>query len=165
MENSSQPKENPADWREVRAIWQGGNAFEGINAIGNRLQMAAGAGPGEGMSPMELLLIGLAGCTGLDIASILQKKRKDLQNFEVQVRGFRRQEHPRYYTHIQVKYELWGADLDEESVEQAIQLSEEKYCSASAMLGAVAEVESSYQIHVTPPGSEQTALAAAAGEN
>jgi len=165
MENSSQPKENLANWREVRAVWQGGNAFEGINAIGNRMQMASGAGPGEGMSPMELLLIGLAGCTGLDIASILQKKRKNLKNFEVQVRGLRRQEHPRVYTRIHVNYELWGADLDQASVEQAIQLSEEKYCSASAMLGVVAEIESSYQIHVTTPGSEQTALAAAAGEN
>jgi putative redox protein len=165
MENSSQPKENPADWREVSAVWQGENSFEGINAIGNSLQMAGGAGPGEGISPMELLLIGLAGCTGLDIVGIMQKKRKDLQNFEVQVRGLRRQEQPRIYTHIHVNYELWGADLDQDSVEQAIQLSEEKYCSASAMLGAVAEIESSYQIHVTTPGSEQAAMAAEAGDN
>lgn len=165
MEHSPQPKENPADWREVRAVWQGGNAFTGSNAIGNQLQMAGGAGPGEGMSPMELLLIGLAGCTGLDIVSILQKKRKNLKNFEVQVRGLRREEHPRYYTHIQVTYELWGSDLDQASVEQAIQLSEEKYCSASAMLGAVAQIESTYQIHETGPDNEQTALAAAAGDN
>ena len=165
MEKPSQPKESLEDWREVRAIWQGGNAFEGINAPGNRLLMTGGAGPGEGVSPMELLLIGLAGCTGLDIVSILQKKRKLLDNFEVQVHGLRQQEHPRIYTRIRVNYELWGADLDQVSVEQAIELSEEKYCSASAMLGAVAEIESTYHIHLTTPGSEQSAQTVSAGEN
>lgn len=165
MENSSQPIDSPENWREVRVVWQQGNAFEGINATGNRLQIAGSAGPSEGMSPMELLLIGLAGCTGVDVVSILQKKRKSLDKFEVQVRGLRRQEYPRYYTHIRVNYELWGADLDQSSVEQAIELSKEKYCSASAMLGAVAEIESTYQIHVTTPGSEQSALPDAASEN
>ena len=70
----------------------------------------------------------------------------ELDKFQVEVRGKRAEEHPRIFTEIEVKYLLWGNRLDARSVEQAIQLSEEKYCSAQAMLAAVARITSSYQI-------------------
>jgi putative redox protein len=98
---------------------------------------------------MQLILTGLAGCTGMDIVSILKKKRYEIEKFQVQVRGKRAAEHPRVYTEIEIQYLLWGSDLDELAVEQAVHLSEKKYCSASAMLGAVAQIKSSYQIFQT----------------
>ena len=134
------------DWREVSAEWLGEYAFRGANAAGGELQMGNYAGQ-PGVSPMELLLLGVAGCTGVDVVSILTKKRKDLQNLKVSVRAKRANEHPKVWNEIEVTYHFWGSDLDEKSVEQAIQLSEEKYCSASAMLSATAKISSTFIIH------------------
>jgi putative redox protein len=134
------------DWREVQAEWLGDYAFRGSNAAGGSLQMGTYEGK-PGVSPMELLLLGVAGCTGVDVVSILTKKCKDLKDIKVSVRARRADEHPKIWNEIEVTYHLWGADLDEKSVEQAIQLSEEKYCSASAMLSASAKMRSTYVIH------------------
>jgi len=132
-------------WTEITADWLGEMAFLGTNQDGATIQM--GSQDGEpALRPMQLLLTGLAGCTAMDIVSILKKKRLELDKFQVEVRGKRAEEHPRVFTEIEVKYLLWGNRLDDRSVEQAIQLSEEKYCSAQAMLGAVARITSSYQI-------------------
>ena len=99
-----------------------------------------------GVKPMELLLLGLAGCTGVDIVDILTKKRKHLEKFEVRVRGTRAEDYPKVYKEIEVVYRLWGEDISARDVEQAIRLSEEKYCSAQAMLDSDAEIRSSYEI-------------------
>ena len=131
------------DWREVEANWQEGLDFLGLNQKGNSLAMS---GSGTGFSPMELLLVGLAGCTGVDVASILTKKRQALKNLKVKVRGLRRNEVPRIYTQIQIEYILQGDNLDAHAVEHAIRLSEEKYCSASIMLGYSAKIASTYRI-------------------
>ena len=93
------------------------------------------------------MLLGVAGCTGYDIVSILRKKRQNLTDFKVNVRGKRASEHPKVYTEIEVEYHLWGENLDAKAVEQAIELSETKYCSASAMLSATADLRSQYIIH------------------
>ena len=132
-------------WTEITADWLGEMAFLGTNQDGATIQM--GSLDGEpALRPMQLLLTGLAGCTAMDIISILKKKRLEVDKFRVEVRGKRAEEHPRIFTEIEVKYLLWGTRLDARSVEQAIQLSEEKYCSAQAMLAAVATITSSYQI-------------------
>lgn len=135
--------ENP--WREVVAEWKGDGTFIGRNASGGSIQMGTIDGK-PGVSPMELLLLGLAGCTGMDIAMILKKKRQPLAELQVKVRGKRSETHPMVYTDIEVTYLLWGNGLDSKAVERAIELSEEKYCSASAMLGEVAHIQSVYQI-------------------
>lgn len=132
--------------REIRAEWQGEMAFIARNAEGGKAQMGTLDGT-AGLSPMEFLLAGLAGCTGVDIVSILKKKRRSLKRFEVVVRGWRRDTHPKVYTRIEVTYRLWGDDLPATDVEQAIQLSKEKYCSASAMLGATAMIDYTYSIN------------------
>ena len=136
------------DWKDVVADWRGDRGFVGSNSSGSEVQLGTVDGQ-QGVSPMEFLLLGLAGCTGVDVVMILEKKRKKLHNFKVRVRGRRAEQHPRVYEEIEVEYLFWGDDLDPKAVEQAIQLSEEKYCSASNMLGAVAEIRSQY--HINPP--------------
>jgi putative redox protein len=134
------------DLREVVAVWAGESAFNGRNPAGCVVQMGS-LKDQPGISPMELLLMGVAGCTGMDVVSILGKKRQTIEKFEIMVRGKRAEAHPRVYTEIEVVYYLWGDDLDPKKVEEAIHLSEEKYCSASAMLAAVAQITFHYFIH------------------
>jgi putative redox protein len=133
-------------WREVTVDWKGEDEFLGNNSRGGTVLMS-GSKDKKAIGPMEMLLLGVAGCTGVDITSILQKKRQHLKEMKIKVRGQRAETYPMVYTDIQVVYCLWGDGLDPKAVEQAIQLSEEKYCSASAMLRAVAKFESSYEIH------------------
>lgn len=136
------------DWKEVVATWKGESAFTGANLSGGSVQMGSFQGR-PGISPMEMLLLGVAGCTGMDIVSILGKKRQVIHQFEVQVRGKRAEAHPRVYKEIEVTYHLWGDRIDHQAVEQAIHLSQDKYCSASLMLSAVAEIRTQYYLHST----------------
>jgi len=133
-------------WTTIEVIWNGNLTFQGKNSKGASVALGS-AGSLTGISPMELLLIGLAGCTGIDIVSILEKKRVNLQAFKVYTRGTRANEYPRVYKRIEVSYMLWGDNLEPKDVEQAIRLSEEKYCSASAMLGMTAKITSTYQLN------------------
>jgi len=135
----------PEEWKEVSATWKGDMTFVGENDEGGVVQMGSLDGK-PGIGPMQLLLVGLAGCTGIDVVSILNKKRITLTGFKIKVRGKRADEFPMVYTHIEVQYLLWGEDLKARDVEQAIALSEEKYCSVSIMLGKTAEIQSSYRI-------------------
>ena len=132
-------------WREIEAEWQGGGTFIGKNPKGGTVQMGI-LDDKPGVSPMELLLVGLAGCTGMDIADILGKKRQPLKALKVKVRGLRRQEYPMIFTQIEVTYLIWGDGIDPQAIKHAIRLSEERYCSVSAMLSSVAEIKSSYQV-------------------
>jgi len=97
-------------------------------------------------------LLGVAGCTGMDIVHILGKKRITLDRFEVRVCGKRAEDYPMLYIEIEIEYLLWAEALDPRDVEQAIRLSEEKYCSASAMLSKTAQMRSTYRI--MSPGEE-----------
>lgn len=97
-----------------------------------------------GASPMQLVLIGIAGCTAVDVISIMQKKRANVNDFQVNITGERAEEHPRRYTNIRIEFVLSGKGIKPNAVEQAIQLSETKYCSAMASLNA--SFESNYRI-------------------
>lgn len=132
-------------WREIVAEWQGGGTFIGTNATGGSVQMGK-LFDQPGISPMEMILAGLAGCTGVDIVDILEKKRQPLQALKVMVRGKKREEYPKIYNLIEITYLVWGEGIDPRAVERAIQLSEEKYCSVSAMLRPTVEIRSKYQI-------------------
>jgi putative redox protein len=134
-----------SDWHEVIADWRGDLTFSGKNDLGNSVKMGSKKDE-TNISPMELLLLGLAGCTGYDVVSILAKKRQNLEKFQVKVRGLRADDYPMVYTDIEIEYLLWGEGLTEKAVAQAIELSEDKYCSASAMLGQTAKITSSFQI-------------------
>jgi len=134
-----------SEWKSVSATWKGDLTFIGESAEGGTVQMGPFDGK-EGIGPMKLVLAGLAGCTGIDIVSILKKKKVTLTGFKVNVRGKRADTYPMVYTDIEVEYILWGDNLKTRDVEQAIKLSEQKYCSVSAMLEKTANIRSSYRI-------------------
>lgn len=120
-----------------------GMSFIGTTGSGHRLVMDAAAEAGgveRGPRPMELVLLGLAGCTAMDVASILQKMRQQVTGYEVRVHGERAEEHPRVYTAITVEHVIRGRDLTETLVKRAIELSATRYCPVSAMLGAASQV-------------------------
>ncbi len=102
-------------------------------------------------SPMELLLIALGGCTAVDVVSILRKKRERLTGYEIEVRGVRRDEHPRSWQTLEVHHILRGHNLSGRGVEQAVKLSEEKYCSVAATLRPTAEITSRITILPAAP--------------
>ena len=104
-----------------------------------------------GFSPMELILVGLAGCTGMDVISILQKKRQQVTGLEVRVVGRRAEVHPMVYTEIDVEFLVEGRRVDARAVERAIELSRDKYCSVSNMLKRVAALNCSYRIVEAEP--------------
>jgi putative redox protein len=95
---------------------------------------------------MELLLLALGSCAGVDVVSILRKKREDVRDYRVELRGERRAEHPRSYSRIDVHHIITGRNVSEQSIAQAIELSEEKYCSVAATLRPTAEIVSSFQV-------------------
>ncbi|MBK8988969.1 MAG: OsmC family protein [Chloroflexi bacterium] len=99
-----------------------------------------------GARPLELMLISLAGCTGMDVISILQKKRQDVTGFQVRVHAERAATHPKVFTAITVEYVLHGRNLDPKAVERAIELSETAYCPAQAMLAKAVPISHTYQI-------------------
>ncbi len=136
------------EWREIEAEWRGGGAFIGRNQAGGAVQMGK-LNDVPGVSPMELILVGLAGCTGVDIVDILAKQHQPLTDLKVKVRGKKAEEFPKVYKEIEVTYLIWGDGIDPKAVERAIQLSEEKYCSVGAMLSSSAQIRSSYQIFST----------------
>ena len=95
---------------------------------------------------MELLLISLGSCTGSDVASILQKKRVPVDTMEVIVNGEREETHPKVYTKIHIEYIFYGTNMDTKDLERAIDLSQNKYCPISAMLGKACEITHSFEI-------------------
>ncbi len=130
---------------EARVTWVEDRRFVGQASSGHALVLD-GSAEKLGPSPMELMLIGMAGCTAYDIASILEKKRQVIDGLEVSARAERAEEPPRVYTRIQIEYVVRGRDIKPKAVEDAIRLSKEKYCSASIMLGKTAEISTSYRI-------------------
>ena len=109
------------------------------------------SGPPEGQarrgaSPMELLMISLAGCTAMDVVSILRKKRQNMTGFEIRIHAERATDHPKVFTAFALEYVVRGIDIDPEAVDRAIQLSTETYCSVHAMLEKAAHITTRYTI-------------------
>ncbi|HKO62923.1 MAG TPA: OsmC family protein [Pyrinomonadaceae bacterium] len=97
-------------------------------------------------SPMELLLLALGSCTGVDVSSILRKKRQDVTAYSIEVRGKRREDHPRSYEKVEVHHIVTGRNLSAHAVAQAIELSETKYCSVAATFRPTVEIVSTFEI-------------------
>ena len=126
-----------------------GMQFVGETASGHAIVMDGDAdvgGRNTGARPMELLLVGLGGCSGMDIVSILKKKREQVTGVEVAINGTKASEYPMKYTDITVEFVVRGKSLSEEAVKKAVQLSMDKYCSVKATLEGAAKIEFSYRI-------------------
>lgn len=134
---------------KVSVTWQREDLLlEAENDTGNTIILdssESGGGKNRGARPLQLLLMGLGGCTSMDVISILKKMREPLEDFRVDVTAEQATEHPHVYTSIHIEYVVVG-DVKEESVQKAIRLSEERYCSANAMLRQAAPITSSYRI-------------------
>jgi putative redox protein len=97
-------------------------------------------GAEAGTKPMEMVLMSLGGCTGMDVLSLLKKMRVDIDDFRIEISAERADEHPKVYTKIHIKYIFKGDDIGEDKVKKAVNLSQDKYCAVSAMLGKTAEI-------------------------
>lgn len=131
----------------------GGMSFEAHTPSGHRLTLDASAehgGVGHGPSPMEVLLVALAGCTGMDVISLLRKMRQTVTSYEVRVSGTAADEHPRIYTSVDVEHVVTGLALDPSKVERAVELSATRYCPVSATLSGVGTVHHRATVRENP---------------
>jgi putative redox protein len=136
------------DNREARAVIHnaGDGLFIGITPSGHAQVLETNGERASAATPMELLLVALGGCTAVDVISILQKKREQVTDYRVEVRGTRRDEHPRAFTRMEVRHVVRGRNVSEKAVASAIELSETKYCSVAATLRPGVEIVTSYEI-------------------
>jgi putative redox protein len=135
---------------EAKVNWQGKLTFTGWAESGFHLPLGtepAVGGDNDGFRPMELLAVGLAGCTAMDVISILSKKRQEVTDFEVQIHAGRATEHPKVITDAVIEYLITGRNLDEASVIRAIELSATRYCPAQAMFSKLMPIELKYHIY------------------
>jgi putative redox protein len=127
-----------------KVVWKGGMAFTGsLESSGYLIPLDSSKSVGGrelGFQPLQLFAVGLVGCTGMDVISILQKKRVDVRDFEVSAEIERAEEHPKIFTKILLTYKVTGKNIDQKDVERAVDLSENKYCPAQAMLKETAEI-------------------------
>lgn len=143
-EYESVAKENTA-----RVVLIGPMRFDAEPGSGSRIVMDVGeqdGGQNAGPSPMELLLVALAGCTGMDVITILRKKRQNVTGYTVSVRGVRREEHPQTFTAITVEHTVTGHSISPDAVQRAIELSETKYCPVGATLSKTATITHSFHV-------------------
>jgi putative redox protein len=129
---------------DAKVTWKGKMSFDGTANSGFVLPLdtrVEDGGDSSGFSPMELVLVGLAGCTGMDVIDILRKKHQEVTSFEVRVHGDRASDHPRVFNRITVEYLVTGRNLDPTAVDRSVELSVTKYCSVQAMLAKTAQIE------------------------
>ena len=127
---------------KARVKWLDGLQFVGINERASAVVMDGlpeVGGEGVGIKPTELLLISLAGCTAMDVISVMKKKRQDVQDFTVEIQGTQREGFPKSFDEIKMVYRIKGNDIDEGALKRSIELSEEKYCSVRATILALPE--------------------------
>ncbi|HEX8982393.1 MAG TPA: OsmC family protein [Ktedonobacterales bacterium] len=110
-----------------------------------------GGGHDRGFRPMEMLLVGLAGCTAMDVISILRKKRQQVTSYEIQVRGERAEDHPMVYVDVTVEHIITGHGVDSAAVARAIELSETKYCGAGATISKTAKLKHTFRVLEAAP--------------
>lgn len=133
---------------DVKTHWKGNMAFEAVADSNKPIIMdsptsAAGL---LGPAPMEMIAFGMAGCTAMDVISILAKKKQDVTDFDVILHADRAGEHPKVFTRVTMEYQLTGHAIDEASVVRAIELSTQKYCPAHAMMRQVFPISQRYII-------------------
>jgi len=135
-----------ANERKATIHFAGNDFFVGISPSGHAQTIETDSERHAAATPMELVLLALGSCTGVDVISILKKKRQLVTDYRIEVSGERSDEHPRSYTRLFVKHIVRGHGVSEQAVAQAIELSDQKYCSVAATLRGSSEIVTSYEI-------------------
>jgi putative redox protein len=134
---------------DISVNWVDGLLMVGKSDSGHTITMDGppeSGGENLGVRPMEMLLLGVAGCTMIDVVTTLKKMRQDLSHLETKINAERATDHPKVFTDIHIQFILKGQNLDEKKVDKAITLSAEKYCSASIMLGETATITHDFEV-------------------
>ena len=134
---------------KTKVVWSSGLSFTGTAETGFDVPLGAHpsvGGDNDGFRPMEMIAIGVAGCTAMDVVSILKKKRQDITAFEVSVQAEQAGEHPKVFTQMHIHYIVSGTNIDPKALERAMELSENKYCPAQAMFKDILPIQLSYEI-------------------
>lgn len=126
--------------------YAGDDFFIAVSPSGHALAIDTGHERNRGPRPMEMLLMALGACTGVDVVSILKKKREQVTDYRIEVSGRRRTEHPRAYEQIEIRHIVKGRNLSAKAVAQAVELSETKYCSVAATLRPGVELVTTFEI-------------------
>ncbi len=135
---------------DAKVIWQQGMHFSGTAVSGFEVPLGAEVevgGAEDGFRPLELMAVSLAGCTAMDVISILKKKQQLVTAFEVQVQADQAQDFPKVFMHSLITYQITGHNVDEQALRRSIELSATKYCPAQAMLSKVMPMELRYEIY------------------
>ena len=133
----------------ISVNWVDGLLMVGKSDSGHTITMDGppeSGGENLGVRPMEILLLGVAGCTMIDVVTTLKKMRQELSYLETKINAERATDHPKVFTDIHIQFILKGQNLDEKKVDKAITLSAEKYCSASIMLGEMATITHDFEV-------------------
>ena len=133
---------------DAKVTWKGKLAFEAVADSGKSIMLDSASDPAErlGPGPMELVAMSLAGCTAMDVISILEKKKQAVTNFEVKVHADWAEDYPKVYTRAEIEYQVTGRAIDESALVRAIKLSIQKYCPVHAMLSQAFPVSQCYVI-------------------
>lgn len=132
-----------------KVTWVDGLTFEAESGSGHKIILdgsVEGCGADKGARPTELVLEALAGCTAMDVVSILRKKKQPLEGLEVIATGHQNETYPHYFNTINVEYIAYGDDVDPEALARAVELSETKYCAVSATLAGVAKITTTSRV-------------------
>lgn len=137
---------------KVTVEWKGNMLFESDNPREGEHKVMMDASPdngghNEGLGPKAMMLSSLAGCSGLDVVSVLKKMKVDLDDFKMEVQGTLTDEHPRFYHSVTVDYHFYGADLNQSKINKAVDLSVEKYCGVMEMFRQFAKVKTAIHLH------------------
>ncbi|WP_400075597.1 OsmC family protein [Winogradskyella sp. R77965] len=136
---------------KITTHWKGDMVFESDNPRWPSIMMDASeefGGTNSGMAPKAMMLSSLAGCSGLDVISTLNKMKEDIDDFKIEVSGELTDEHPKYYHSVVVDYHFYGSDLNKNKCERAVNLSVEKYCGVMEMFRRFADVKTNIIYHV-----------------
>nr|WP_298996340.1 OsmC family protein [uncultured Allomuricauda sp.] len=128
----------------ITTKWLGEMAFESNNPSGLSIKIDAGpenGGAGEGLRPKALMLSSLAGCSGLDVASLIKKMKLEVDDFQMETIANLTDEHPKYYDSVVIEYHFHGSNLNEDKLQKAVDLSVEEYCGVMEMFRRFAELE------------------------
>lgn len=131
--------------------YAGNDFFVAVTPSGHAVPIDMDGQRSAASGPLELLLLSLGGCTGADVVSVLRKKRERVTDYRVEIRGERREEHPRSYKRLELRHIVRGHGISEAAVAQAVRLSTDKYCSVAATLRPTAEIVSTWEIEEEAP--------------